>query len=78
MFHMWDIPMGMGWWMAFGGLWVLIFWGGLIALIVWGITKLSRRDGSTPKRDPLDAAKERYAKGEISREEFERIKKDLS
>ncbi len=69
---------GMGWWMVFGGLWMLIFWGGLIALIVWGIMKLSRRNGSTSKRDPLDIAKERYARGDISKEQFEQIKKDLS
>ena len=64
--------------MAFGGLWMVLFWGGLIALIVWGITKLTRRSDSAPKRDPLDVAKERYARGEISREEFEQIKKNLS
>ena len=69
---------GMGWWMAFGGLWMLVFWGGLIALIVWGITKLSQRNGSAPKSTPMDVARERYAKGEISREEFEQLKKDLS
>ena len=57
---------------------MVIFWGGLIALIVWGITRLIRRGESAPKRDPLDVAKERYAKGEISREEFEQLKKDLS
>jgi len=75
---MWDMPLGMGWWMAFGGLWMVVFWGGLIALIVWGITKLGGRKAPTPKHDPLDIAKERYAKGEISKEEFEQIKKDLS
>jgi putative membrane protein len=69
---------GMGWWMIFGGLWMLLFWGGLIALIVWGIVKLSQRGGSTQKRNSLDIAKDRYAKGEISREEFEQLKKDLS
>ncbi len=69
---------GMGWWMIFGGLWMLVFWGGLIALIVWGIMKFSRRNGSAPKRDPLEIAKVRYAKGEISKEEFEQIKKDLA
>ena len=46
MFHMWDIPAGMGWWMAFGGLWMVVFWGGLIALIVWGIMRLTRRSNS--------------------------------
>ena len=73
---------GMGWWMVFGGLWMLVFWGGIIALIVWGIKKLTERGGSGPgiaeKRDPLDIAKERYAKGETSKEEFEQIKKALS
>ena len=78
MFHMWDVTTGMGWWMAFGGLWMLVFWGGLIALIVWGITKLVRRSDTPTKQNPLDMAKERYAKGEISREEFEQIKKELS
>ncbi len=69
---------GMGWWMVLGGLWMLIFWVGLIGLIVWGVIKLSQRDGSTQRHSPLDVAKERYAKGEISREEFEQLKKDLS
>jgi len=76
MFPMWDS--GMGWWMAFGGLWMVIFWGGLIALIVWGITRLSRRNGYAPKREPMEVVKERYARGEISREEFEQLKRDLS
>ena len=75
---MWYMHEGMGWWMVFGGVWMVFFWGGLIALIVWGITKLSRRNGSTTKHDPLDIAKERYAKGEISAEEFDQIKKDIS
>lgn len=25
---MWYMHEGMGWWMAFGGAWMLIFWGG--------------------------------------------------
>ena len=74
---MWYLNEGMGWWMVFGGVWMVIFWGGIIALVIWGITKLSRRNGSLPKHDPLDIAKERYAKGEISKKEFEQLKKDL-
>ena len=79
---MWCWHEGMGWWMVFGGILMVLFWGGLIALVVWGISRLIQGSDSGPssgqRRDALDIAKERYAKGEISREEFERIKKDLS
>ena len=68
--------------MFFGGPWMIIFWVVIIALIVWGVIALTKRGTSasdiTQKHDPLDTAKERYAKGEISKEEFEQIKKDLS
>ncbi len=70
---------GMGSWMFFGGFWMLLFWGGLIALIIWGITRLSQRESSpNQKQDALNIARERYAKGEIGKEEFEQLKKDLS
>ena len=69
---------GMGWWMVFGGFWMIVFWGGLIALIVWGISRLTGHNSATKKQYPLDVAKERYARGEISKEEFEQIKRDLS
>jgi putative membrane protein len=66
--------------MFFGG-WMIIVWIIIIGLIVWGIIALTRRSGSTTdtgsKQTPLDIAKERYARGEITKEEFERIKKDL-
>jgi putative membrane protein len=66
--------------MFFGG-WMIIVWIIVIGLIVWGVIALTRHGGSTSgtgRKAPLDIAKERYAKGEISKEEFERIKKDLS
>ena len=63
--------------MLFGGIFMIVFWGGLIALIVWGIIRLTKRNDTTPRHNPLDIAKERYAKGEINKEEFEQIKKDL-
>jgi len=64
----------MGWWMVF---WMVLFWGVIVSLVVWAVKRLTER-GSSEKRDPLDIAKERYARGEISKEEFEQIKKDLS
>ena len=65
----------------FGGGWMIIVWIVIIGLIVWGVIALIRHAGSRSEsntnRSPLDIARERYAKGEITKEEFERIKKDL-
>ncbi len=71
--------------MLWGGLMMVLFWGAIIALAVWFVQALSRRDtgesqpGATapPARTALDIAKERYARGEISRDEFEQLKRDL-
>lgn len=77
----------MGW-----GMW-MIPWGWVlgVVLVVVLFYALTGRAGQRPsepggshveeKRDletPLDVLKKRYARGEISREDFEQIKKDLS
>jgi putative membrane protein len=68
---------GMGWWMVFGSVWLVLFWG----VIIWAIVSLVSRN-DRPERQgegtPLDIARRRYARGDISREEFERLKADLS
>jgi len=81
---MWHTGDGMGWWMLWGGLMMVLFWGAIIALVVWAVQSLGRRDdartqpgATSPARTPLDIAKERYARGEISRDEFEQMKRDL-
>jgi putative membrane protein len=75
---MWHVHDGMGWWMVFGWIWFIIFWGAIVSLVVWGMRRFSERGNSQGRRNPLDIAKERYARGEISKEEFEQIKKDLT
>jgi len=68
-------------WGHVGG-WMIIIWLIIIGLIVWGVIALIRHGSSgkdsSDNHKSLDIAEERYAKGEISKEEFERIKKDLS
>ncbi len=70
---MWD-----GWWWAFGGVPMILLWIGIIVLIVWVVMKIAKSSGTESKSNAFDIAKERYAKGEISKEEFDQIKKDLA
>jgi putative membrane protein len=62
--------------MVVGGALMFVFWAGVIGLAVWGIAKLAGH--SRGHNGALAIARERYARGEISKEEFDRIKKDLS
>jgi putative membrane protein len=71
---MWHDVDGMGWWMIWGMAMMVLFWGGIIAIAFWGLTSLVKRD---ERQDPLDIAKERLARGEISHEEFEKIRSAL-
>jgi len=69
---------GMGWWMAFAAIFCVLFWGGIIWLIVWGVNKAAgHKAGCTAIESPIEIAKQRYARSEITREQFEQIKKDL-
>lgn len=77
----WDMhPM---WWMWGAGgfvmmLVVLAFWGVLIAGIVVAIRWIVAQ-GREPRADTaLQILRERYARGEISREEFEARRRDLT
>lgn len=59
-----------------------VLWIVVIGLIVWAVVAALGRPGESDRsRAPSDSANEilktRYAKGEISKEEFEALKKDL-
>ncbi len=75
----WGHPMW-GMWAAWAigmMLFVLLFWGLVIVGLVLGIRWLVRR-GREPRADSaLTILRERYARGEISKEEFEAKKRDL-
>ena len=73
---MWGTNEGMGWWMIFGGIWMVIFWGAIIWLIVWGVGQVSG-GGRRSDDNPLEIARTRYARGEITREQFEQLRQDL-
>lgn len=60
------------------GIGMLVFWAVVIIAIVALIRYLGRGPGSAPREDtPLDILKKRYARGEITREQYEQMKEDL-
>ncbi len=67
--------------MPFGWFLMVAFWVGIVALVAWLIAKVLRRSGSrgenAGKVDPMAVVKERYARGEITKEQFDQIKRDL-
>ena len=63
--------------MGLGGLVMLTFWGALIVGIVLLVRSLGVTGGPLPHSTPLDTLKRRYAAGEITREQYEQMRKDL-
>lgn len=73
---MWEMHDRMGWWMVFAGLWMVLFWGIIIGAVAWLIVRItgSQRGDHV---DALEIAKQRYARRDITSEEFQRISEDL-
>lgn len=58
-------------------LWVLVI-GGIVALVFWALRERQvLPTGRVRESEALEILKQRYAKGEISREEYERMRQDL-
>ncbi|MEQ6887913.1 SHOCT domain-containing protein [Halomonas sp. CS7] len=65
--------------MLFGGLMMVLFWGAVIALAVLLVRGLTRDRSEAARQRPtaLELLQERYARGEIDREEYEQRRRDL-
>jgi len=65
-----------------GWILMLLFWGliivGLILLVRWLWHQGRPRTDAGAADAPLEILKRRYARGEISKEEFDRMKQDLA
>lgn len=77
---MWHMGDGWGWWMVFGWIWMI----GIIAVVVWAVSSLTRsgadREPERPndaRSTPLEVLERRYAAGELSDEQFERMRRQL-
>lgn len=59
---------------------LFVFWaciiGGIVLIVVWAMRQ-SGSYGAGASQRPLDILKERYARGELTREQYEEIRHDL-
>ena len=79
---MWNGFEGMGWgWIGLGMIHMILFW----VLVILGIAVLvralsgsggTRTEGERPQA--MEILKARYARGEITREQFEQMKRDIA
>jgi putative membrane protein len=81
----WDMGPGMmGWGILawFGPIMMVIFWIAIIVAIIffvrWLMASSRGRHSPAPQDSALEILKKRYARGEISKEEFEEKKRDLT
>lgn len=78
---MWpDGGMGWGGWSIFGAFHMLLWWAllilGIAVLVKWLFRGPSREEHRIENR-ALEILRERYARGEIGKEEFDQRKRDL-
>lgn len=63
-------------WGAFGAIWMVVFWAAVIALIVWVVSRLSGPQTTHGRAEEI--LEERFARGEIDRQEFEERRRELT
>ncbi len=70
-----------GWGMGVGLVFMLLFWLlvilGILALVRW-LQSPSSRDPAARDKTPLEIVQERYARGQIDKDEYEQKKRDLA
>ncbi|MFO7568858.1 MAG: SHOCT domain-containing protein [Smithellaceae bacterium] len=64
---------------GYGGMFMWIIFVIVVGVLIYFIVQTRKTKGQTPSQSEthLDILKKRYAKGEISKEDFDRMKHDL-
>ena len=57
---------------------MFLFWVGIIWLIVWLVNKNKNLENKTARMTPKEILNERYAKGELTKREYQEMKDQIS
>lgn len=63
-------------WDGMGG-WMFLWWIFIIVVIIGAVSFFVRQGNINREKSALDILKERYARGEITKQEFEEKKRDI-
>lgn len=64
------------WWVAFSFIFSLLVLAGIGLLVIWAVRQVGASAGGRSTR-ALEVLQERYARGEITREQYEQMRRDL-
>lgn len=74
--------MGYGWGMGTGWIVMVVFWVLVVAALVWAVARLAPHPGGgagrSTRETPVEVLQRRLANGEISSEEYLRIRDQLA
>ncbi len=76
--------MGNAYWSTWYSGWGWFLWFGIMVLLFsnvgnWGYTyRVHRAYGQQPRKEAMDILSERYARGEIARDEYARMKSEIA
>jgi putative membrane protein len=74
---MWNGMEGAGWgWIGIGMLHMAVFW--VLVILAFVVVLKWLGGGSTEESRAIDILKARYARGELTREQFEQMKRELA
>ncbi len=68
MMHGFGMMPGFGW---PGMIMMALFWIGVVVLVIWGVSNLFPTRRPATETDAIAIVRQRFARGEISREEYE-------
>lgn len=63
-------------WGSFGAIWMVLFWATVIAVSLWAVSRFSGPQTTHGRAEEI--LEERFARGEIDRQEFEERRRELA